>query len=211
MSMCLAAGLIILCIGWTDWKIPASWQKLQPKMTDQQVTALLGKPMDVENSDTSQVWYYQSRPVYNEDRIIERPKFGFVRFKKRITDGQETYILAAWKEPDWPNVPKTAPALLPAVTETAPQNTDPQTSKTAIQRAGPGISKSNPPPGINPPAPLPPAKNAPVVKPSVPQGTPAPKDKEFSINDLGSAAWLITGGIFIGLGIALAIIKGTMK
>jgi len=72
------------------------------------------------------------------------------------------------------------------------------------------INKQAARPVIKPPEPLP-KKDTPPIKPPVPQGTTAPKTDGFSITDLGGFGWLIVGGIIIGLGIAVAIVKGTSR
>ena len=66
-------------------------------MTEQVVIELLGEPLEKETLTGSQVWYYQEAPQYEADKIVDRPRYGFLMFK---TSGDNS-ILYKWQEPDW--------------------------------------------------------------------------------------------------------------
>lgn len=105
----------IFCQAKDLWKNPQAWQQLDKKMTELQVTGLLGEPLDKETIDSFEVWYYHEAPQRTDGRITWRPKTGFVRFKKVPVDAREVSLLLDWKLPLWKDVPMpVAEVNLPA-------------------------------------------------------------------------------------------------
>lgn len=81
------------------------WQMLQVGMTADKVTELLGEPLEKESSETACVWYYHQTPQRLPSGQIQRPRFGFLNFKKTALGGQEQLLLKTWRQPDWNQLP----------------------------------------------------------------------------------------------------------
>ena len=81
----------------SQWQVQDYWGKLEPRMTEQVVMELLGKPLVKEAIDSQQIWYYQQMPEREGDRVVNRPRHGFLRFRKN----DSACLLFDWKEPDW--------------------------------------------------------------------------------------------------------------
>jgi outer membrane protein assembly factor BamE (lipoprotein component of BamABCDE complex) len=81
------------------WESPQAWKELRRKMTESQVTDLLGSPKETETVGQSVVWYYQDVPKQNDGQITWRPKTAFVHFKQFAINGETVVMLYGWKPP----------------------------------------------------------------------------------------------------------------
>jgi outer membrane protein assembly factor BamE (lipoprotein component of BamABCDE complex) len=87
------------CQAADSWESPQAWQELHRKMTESQITDLLGSPKQTETVGTNLVWYYQDVPRQRDGRIIWRPKTAFVHFKQIAVNGETVFMLYGWKPP----------------------------------------------------------------------------------------------------------------
>jgi outer membrane protein assembly factor BamE (lipoprotein component of BamABCDE complex) len=88
---------------------PSAWQKLQRKMTESQVSDLLGSPKETETVGANLIWYYQDVPRQRDGQIIWRPKTAFVHFKQFALNGENVFMLYGWKPPHIEDVPPPPP------------------------------------------------------------------------------------------------------
>jgi outer membrane protein assembly factor BamE (lipoprotein component of BamABCDE complex) len=86
------------------WMVWNFWQMLQPGMSKDKVVELFGDPLEKESTETACVWYYQQAPQHLASGVVQRPRTGFLNFRKTLSGGQELMLLKTWKEPDWNQV-----------------------------------------------------------------------------------------------------------
>jgi hypothetical protein len=101
------------------WESPQSWKDLHRKMTEPQVSELLGKPKDTETVGQNLIWYYQDVPQLRDGQVIWRPKTAFVHFKQFALNGENVFMLYGWKPPHIEDVPPPPP---PAEDKIMPDN-----------------------------------------------------------------------------------------
>jgi hypothetical protein len=88
----------------SGWRSPMAWRQLAKKMTESQIAALLGQPLEKETVEPFEVWYYQDAPKRENGQIVWRPKTALVRFRQVPIDGQQVFLLLDWKPPLWREV-----------------------------------------------------------------------------------------------------------
>lgn len=99
MLMVMLAGMLRaqLPLSRQTWTSHARWHSLRAGMTETQVRAFLGPPLESESSTTGQIWYYQFAPVRENGRVVERPLHGMLRFGFT----KEGFVLRDWTQPNW--------------------------------------------------------------------------------------------------------------
>ncbi|MBN1815826.1 MAG: hypothetical protein JW828_00605 [Sedimentisphaerales bacterium] len=91
----------------SHWDDPDRWRQLKKQMTQDEVRHLLGRPVDIETRNGSEIWYYQQPPQRQGKVVIRRPKHGLVRFyaivsKSRLARPTDvSLVVHSWTEPDW--------------------------------------------------------------------------------------------------------------
>lgn len=81
------------------------WQMLQVGLSPEKVIELLGEPLEKESSETACIWYYQQTPQRLPSGQIQRPRYGFLNFRKVSVGGKEQLLLKLWRQPDWNQMP----------------------------------------------------------------------------------------------------------
>jgi outer membrane protein assembly factor BamE (lipoprotein component of BamABCDE complex) len=108
MVNCCTAIVLLLCTTtWSAglWESPQAWKDLHRKMTESQVTSLLGSPKETETVGVNLVWYYQDVPRQKDGQAIWRPKTAFVHFKQIAINGENLFMLYGWKPPYFEQAP----------------------------------------------------------------------------------------------------------
>ncbi|MBN1126680.1 MAG: hypothetical protein JXA82_16875 [Sedimentisphaerales bacterium] len=89
------------------WDNPERWHQLQKQMTKADVMRLLGRPLDMEIRNGSEIWYYQEIPQREGKLVINRPENGMVRFSSSPVSARSrrpvtsVLLVHSWIEPDW--------------------------------------------------------------------------------------------------------------